>query len=103
MVHGHQEFHGQQTIPSEANNSKYTSPIKVELNIPLTEEPPYFTKGSFNPNSRNIGIGNPTIIQICYLISNINHQVPIMTKIKPIQLGTMGNQFVAKYEILFYI
>ena len=103
MVHGHQKFHGQQTIPSEANNSKYTSPIKVELNIPLTEEPPYFTKGSFNPNSRNIGIGNPTIIQICYLISNINHQVPIMTKIKPIQLGTMGNQFVAKYEILFYI
>ena len=103
MVHGHQEFHGQQTIPSEANNSKYTSPIKVEPNILLTEEPPYFTKGSFNPNSRNIGIGNPTIIQICYLISNINHQVPIMTKIKPIQLGTMGNQFVAKYEILFYI
>ena len=103
MVHGHQKFHGQQTIPSEANNSKYTSPIKVELNIPLTEEPPYFTKGSFNPNSRNIGIGNPTIIQICYLISNINHQVPIMTKIKPIQLGIMGNQFIAKYEILFYI
>ena len=103
MVHGHQKFHGQQTIPSEANNSIYTSPIKVEPNIPLTEEPPYFTKGSFNPNSRNIGIGNPTIIQICYLISNINHQVPIMTKIKPIQLGTMGNQFVAKYEILFYI
>ena len=103
MVHGHQKFHGQQTIHSEANNSKYTSPIKVEPNIPLTEEPPYFTKGSFNPNSRNIGIGNPTIIQICYLISNINHQVPIMTKIKPIQLGTMGNQFVAKYEILFYI
>ena len=103
MVHGHQEFHGQQTIPAEANNSKYTSPIKVEHNIPLTEEPPYFTKGSFNPNSRNIGIGNPTIIQICYLISNINHQVPIMTKIKPIQLGIMGNQFVAKYEILFYI
>ena len=99
MVHGHQKFHGQQTIPSEANNSKYTSPIKV----PLTEEPPYFTKGSFNPNSRNIGIGNPTIIQICYLISNINHQVPIMTKIKPIQLGIMGNQFIAKYEILFYI
>ena len=103
MVHGHQEFHGQQTIPSEANNSKYTSPIKVEPNIPLTEEPPYFTKGSFNPNSRNIGIGNPTIIQICYLISNINHQVPIMTKIKPIQLGIMGNQFIAKYEFLFYI